>query len=1075
MADLYYIEEGYYDAGYFNYTASIDLVAFSNSSVTTVAGKIVDVNDAYPYTWDDLTTWENFVSNRWGPQGVFVASAFTLTGDITLLTGVDIFATGSFSSQASLSATIERFAGVVSALFSVVSQSTTGSRTATASIELSSSFTQTATISHIGGADLFAFTEAAIAVQVDRIRGNNIAATSVFNIATDATRIQQGDADADAIFSAIINGLRSRDVNLETQAAFSFVCDATEIEPVLVQFNCSMQSEFTVDTTARQIRDAHLTGTGVAVISCVAVKTAQVSSTQTSQFTQTALAGTLEIVSANMSFFASVFVSRNAYNRTRIELEYTPITQTLAKFGTSSAQVNSVGQVRTLNYPNQVRAYIGDQFVVQGWYYHTYSLSNAVLMYCGAGTGISDTSVGDNQWAVNFAVRNLNNTTLIKYQLLTRNSSNQTVKFDSAEFQLSSYMGAPWTQGPSFNPVTNNQWNNFAVTKDASNLISFKINGTTVVSGTISTLGTASQYRIGFRRVSDYISTVYWDELSYRKDTSAVDLNLLTNDVDKQVFLFHLEEYETQIPIDDNSLPIINHSGNAGLTSQFSLLGKLTGITNASATLQSSAILTATISHIEGADLFAFGNATLTASIDKIKESASAISAQASQSADISITRQGVADVQSTADISATALRTKQLSSDLTTEAFTVTVAFETQDFIADLSSEFVTDAAVNYIPFIDAAFAVTSTLTVSIRTDVFVAMVVSSSAAVVAEVVKTTDVTVLQVNESTLTLTAVKITDILANPIAEFTVFCNAVTAAEISLVAFSNANVSVTISPLRSFTAEVSCQSTLVANTADSLNKIGSANISSEFTVLATATFIVENVIAIQAIASNLTAVVKSVAVDIPLDCNCTISADVSRIRSSQLTASAISAVSITLSKITGVDSAITSAFTQTTTAGKLVNANITTQTIASNLTAVVRIAGLFIISNVVSTLTASGVVRRGAQSAFISTATISVTAVKRSVGSAVIISQVTVSATIGLRKQFASAVTSALTFVVAIRDLRLDEIVYVIPGENYVYEIISESRLHDIYGETRIRSVLGESRNRRITGESRIHIID
>jgi hypothetical protein len=265
------------------------------------------------------------------------------------------------------------------------------------------------------------------------------------------------------------------------------------------------------------------------------------------------------------------------------------------------------------------------------------------------------------------------------------------------------------------------------------------------------------------------------------------------------------------------------------------------------------------------------------------------------------------------------------------------------------------------------------------------------------------------------------------------------------------------------------------LVANTADSLNKIGSANISSEFTVLATATFIVENVIAIQAIASNLTAVVKSVAVDIPLDCNCTISADVSRIRSSQLTASAISAVSITLSKITGVDSAITSAFTQTTTAGKLVNANITTQTIASNLTAVVRIAGLFIISNVVSTLTASGVVRRGAQSAFISTATISVTAVKRSVGSAVIISQVTVSATIGLRKQFASAVTSALTFVVAIRDLRLDEIVYVIPGENYVYEIISESRLHDIYGETRIRSVLGESRNRRITGESRIHIID
>jgi hypothetical protein len=75
----------------------------------------------------------------------------------------------------------------------------------------------------------------------------------------------------------------------------------------------------------------------------------------------------------------------------------------------------------------------------------------------------------------------------------------------------------------------------------------------------------------------------------------------------------------------------------------------------------------------------------------------------------------------------------------------------------------------------------------------------------------------------------------------------------------------------------------------------------------------------------------------------------------------------------------------------------------------------------------------------------------------------------------KENVIALSSALTFVVAIRDLRLDEIVYVIPGENYVYQIISESRLHGIYGETRIRSVLGESRNRRITGESRIHIID
>jgi hypothetical protein len=70
--------------------------------------------------------------------------------------------------------------------------------------------------------------------------------------------------------------------------------------------------------------------------------------------------------------------------------------------------------------------------------------------------------------------------------------------------------------------------------------------------------------------------------------------------------------------------------------------------------------------------------------------------------------------------------------------------------------------------------------------------------------------------------------------------------------------------------------------------------------------------------------------------------------------------------------------------------------------------------------------------------------------------------------------AAIASAMAFAVEIREIRLDEIVYVIPGENYTYTIISETRIHDIYGETRIRSITGESRERTITGESRIHIL-
>jgi hypothetical protein len=137
------------------------------------------------------------------------------------------------------------------------------------------------------------------------------------------------------------------------------------------------------------------------------------------------------------------------------------------------------------------------------------------------------------------------------------------------------------------------------------------------------------------------------------------------------------------------------------------------------------------------------------------------------------------------------------------------------------------------------------------------------------------------------------------------------------------------------------------------------------------------------------------------------------------------------------------------------------------------VVRLAGLFIDCNVSTTIAAVAVVKRSAVSAVTAQSQITATPTKIVSARSAVNMVASVVSIIGVRKPFSAAFTSALTFVVAIRDLRLDEIVYVIPGENYVYKIISESRLSDIYGETRIRSVTGESRIRTITGESRIHI--
>ena len=890
-----------------------------------------------------------------------------------------------------------------------VSCQVTRIRSATA--DFASQFQQTAQARLISDINLFAFGDAAIAVEVSRIRGTNITASAVFDVATDFVVERSADADVDAIFSAIIAGLRSRDVNLQTQAAFSFVSGAGVILPFesislaqssvsasavvtrsavisttstatvsaqgdRIRFSAvSLSSEFAVSAAVRKIRDAHLTGTGVAAINCIANFTTNGSVSIQSTGTVFFNGGLRKTVNANINCHSSIFVSRNAYNRTRIELEYTPITQTLAKFGTSSAQVNSTGQVRTLNYPNQVRAYIGDQFVVQGWYYHTFGLSNGVLMYCGAGTGISDTSVGDNQWAVNFALRNSGNQTLGKYQLLTRNSSNQTVKFDSAEFQLSSYMGAPWTQGPSFNPVTNNQWNNFAVTKDASNLISFKINGTTVVSGTISSLGTASEYRIGFRRVSDYLNPVYWDEISYRKDTSAVDLGALTNDVDKQVFLFHLEEYATQVPIDDNSLPIINHSGNANLSSESTVSAAIGYVGLGQAAISASSSVTAIGGKTKEINLVAFDDA----------------------------------------ELSATATRIKPLASDITT------------------------NVSVN-------ANAVKTTVTQS-----NIESVVSQSTTVSANrnAVITTESVSAQISA------VVRLAGLFADDLCEFNLTTVGVRKASAQSSIQSELQIAVTAIRIKQLSSDLQSSATLAVDAV--VAKIFAGSFSSNFAQTAAGNRIRFSAMSATAVSQVVATGNNLGKIECTLFDAVTLSATVNKINGMASTLlPAIANVNAAVNRRRNTASAVTCNSAVSVSGQTVIVASAVFATVASQLSVVVEISGLQAALSTVTTMTVQGTRNRVANAVIQSNSQITAQGGYRTNFSSALTANSSVTANAGYRVGVVANIQSALQFVVTVRELRLDNIVYVIPGETRMYVIKSETRIHRIRQETRIYTI-------------------
>ena len=314
MADLYYIEEGYFDPslGYFVYTADAAAAVTSSSSVLAVVGKNQSI-DLVAFTNATLSATLNIINNAAGNlssstsvvsdstkisgTSVSIDCSFSLVGNLTELLGVEIFGSGSFTSQSNLSTIGERLAGLASNLSSEVNQSTVISKTVNASSEMSSAFAQSATISHIEGADLFAFTEAAIAVQVDRLRNNNIEASAVFNIATSIERIQQGDADADAVFSAIINGLRSRDVNLETQAAFSFAATISHIEGADIQATNFASLSATITRT----RDNNSSINAEATISLILFKIKVFEAAVSSQATVSANANQIKGITENLS------------------------------------------------------------------------------------------------------------------------------------------------------------------------------------------------------------------------------------------------------------------------------------------------------------------------------------------------------------------------------------------------------------------------------------------------------------------------------------------------------------------------------------------------------------------------------------------------------------------------------------------------------------------------------------------------------------------------------------------------------------------------------------------------------
>lgn len=1030
------------------------------------------------------------------------------------------------------------------------------------SISLTSSFTQTVIGSRGRDIDLFAFTNAAIAVQVDRIRDNNLSATTAFNVAINFVVQRSILIDSNAIFATTTNAQRSRDTNIQIEAAFSFdlISNTTKLAAATISSEClisllpniikqgevTLSSEFTnssignrirygiiatnsifsIDTIARQIRDAHLTGTGVASIICNAVKDAQASSSQSSQFSQTALGGKVKSCQAALHSYASVFVSRNGFGDRPRNLTSGAVTYstTTKKFGTHALATGTLTKTIVSTRPTLtenwfVEGWFGNNsFVDLGWikfgidvsahpfcqvtmndtirYSYTYNTVGAGLIH----VAISNEAIDQIAFYTNGTRRNFTSspswTGATSYQLTTSASIkgivdevlvttdllfnpgilNNTALVPTSARSDTANTKALWhldNNGLDDYTVTAQTFTGDAALTAISSvsaaigyLATYHVTLTSISSITAVVSKTSDINLVAFANANITANVSRFRGCSVQCDASS-SISVISNRI--QHSNAELNSIVTVVSTSDRV-----RSSNVNASSSFIISVAINIKTENIVNAVSNFTVSAVIGKLNEINLVAFANASVTTTAVKITNVIAPISGLFIQSVIAIKTVSVLTSLFAENNLIVDNSRSRNFSASLDVEGLTLTLVQATHIISAHLNSTFNTTAIVSKIVRSVAILESVSTLSASIRTDVFVALIATSETTVTATVVKTTDITINQASIFSILSDVNRIGNSVATLSSEFTIFCNAVLSSQIDIVAFSNASLIAVVIATKRASSTFTSTFTQFTETVDSVNSHGEAYIISTATLSCAPVKKTENIIDAISIASELSIVIKQTVTDIVCESNFTLITDVNKISRVNCDSNIVSSMSASpvrlLSGITHTDCA----FTISINATKIARGVIATQAIASNLTAIIKIAGFFVNCNVVSTLSVSSIVIKLAHSTLTSIASITAIPTKIIHANSIISSNSSMSVIGNVRKQLSATFASTMTFVIEIRDLRLDEISYIIPGESWNYKIISESRIHSIYGETRIRSVTGETRERTITGESRIHII-
>jgi hypothetical protein len=983
-------------AGFYFEEGFIEDGAFGvNSVISTLTADAMIVQEA-------TVGLQGYYSEGYYATGYYESrgSQFSLTAELEIV-GEDVFATGNFASEATMAITV--------------------SKTVSAESIMTVEFVQVAFGARERDIDLFAFSDAAIAVVISVTRTTNIELSSVFDIATDGRRFRDITAAEDALFdfNAIVE--RSREFNIETQAAFSFDVVGTRI-----RFNNSnLTSATTLSAIISHIEGTDIVVNGFASLSAeLTIVTKETAVALQSTASINVIIGIRKQFNSSINVYSSILVSRRVGQIRPRNLNVGTINatnffdSTIKRFGTHSyrPKQGSLTFSSGNTFINPIKISAGQSFIAEGWVYY----DNTNSAYFSFNIGPVGILLGPGIATQGSVLNSVGGTTF---------------SFSDVNFQAG-----------------RNSWQYWAIVSDGSR-ISWYLNSIRV--GTTTTLPT--NYYVRSLDIFSNAGGAWTDELSFHKNTTlgfnpnnttiTIPTSARTNDLSTTEALWHFDGNGL-----DDFPSDTNQAGLAELISTCAINAKLSGIEKFSANLQSNSSLACTISHIEGADLTAFSNAALTTEILRIKQLAASVQSEFT----VSCQDSKITDVESNQSCSsavtadASVIRDAQITTEALATQLTAVVRlaglFADDLVIATLSADAVVTRSAESLLLSSAALVAdnfrvrfnsidaASEFTTVVQG--FVGKIADSNMS--ALFAQTTDANRFRDNTATL------------NAVSELTATVNNLGKIESSL--FNAATVIIEAVKITSTNTNANIIATLAASTDISLTKDYQIAMSAEFTD----SFNVEKRVGtsafLTAFASKLTVAVKQTVTDLDVEVMSTLSASAVKTTDIEADVTSTSSQTALATKTASAESAQSSEFTQTADGIKAVFGSADLTAFAFKLAAAVKTAGISISTNTSATMTVSAVKTASINSSLDSTATVAVSIQRIRSAESALISNFTQISNVGFLASAQISIASAMSFVSEVREIHVEEIVYVIPGEIGEYEITSETRLHTIGSESR-----------------------